>query len=189
MRKLQPGSSEIQRKFEELLREEKDRIYGVVYRLVGPDAAEDVAQEVFLRAFRSLGEFRSEARLTTWLYRIAINSCRDYHRRKSRRKWSVYSIDGGTSGSLGEQVERQIPDERPGPLEVVETNYRRECLLDALAKLPPKHREVVILHDVEGLRYDEISEIVQCPLGTVKSRLYYARRKLRETLEKAGFGG
>jgi len=168
--------------FDELLARYQDSIYNYVCKMAGnPQDAEDLAQEVFVRAYQSLGSFRSECSFRTWLFRIATNLCVDAYRRRKRLPAGMVSLDEPISGHDGE-VRREIPDFRSDPQRILEAKELESRIQRALDALPEKLRAVVLLHDIEGLPYEEIAEIVRCPLGTVKSRLFNARMRLRERL-------
>jgi RNA polymerase sigma-70 factor (ECF subfamily) len=174
--------------FNEIVGRYKNKIYNYVYRMVGnSEDADDLTQEVFVKMYLALDTFRNHSSLSTWLYRIAGNLCIDSHRKRSRRETGF----GGTISSLDEPIggdgnddgpSRDIPDNTFEPAKVV-ARYEMDAHIQiALAKLPEKMRTVVILHDIEGLQYEEIAEVVSCPLGTVKSRLFNARTALRQHL-------
>lgn len=170
--------------FDEMVARYQHKIYGYVRRLVGNDTdAEDITQEVFLKALISLHAFRAESSLQTWLFRIATNLCRDLLRRRQReRGWfSLWrraedEAEGGADSLL------EIPDHEGNPERQLlreELNYLLQC---AIERLPTAMREVLILHDLEALSYEEIAQALGIPLGTVKSRLFHARARLREAL-------
>ena len=152
----------------------QDRIFRFVQRLVGPEAAEDLAQEVFIRAFRSLGDFKGESSFYTWLYKIALNLCRNHYRTKSRRP-AGEALDENSAGS---------------PLEVAEASpeeavFRREfwaVLRRELDGLPAEQREAVVLCDLEGMSYEEMADMTGVPIGTVRSRIFRGRRALQGRL-------
>jgi len=168
--------------FNDIVARYQHRVYGYVCRMVGctPDA-EDLTQEVFVKAYHGIRSFQSRASLNTWLYRIATNLCIDYVRRSARCKGLTESLNAEYSGD-DEESERELPDVRYDPLTVALHEELRERLDEAIAALPPKLRAVLLLHDIEGLPYDEVARAVGCPLGTVKSRLFHARMSVRERL-------
>ena len=175
------------RAFETLVKTHHGQVYGYACRMVGPDAAEDVTQEVFLKVYRALPTFRSEADFKTWLYRITTNVCLDHLRRVRRQQGRVLSLDGGPPGTEDPAAGWNGHEARPDPGAVdpalrAEQRELAEALQGALARLSDKHRAVLVLHDMYGFRYEEIKDILRCSLGTVKSRLFYARRALREEL-------
>ena len=162
------------RAFEELVRIQQHRVYGLALRMLGnPAEAQDVAQEAFLRAHRGLAEFRGEARLSTWLYAIVSHLCLSRLASSERR----LTRDG-------EETLSRIADARPGPDQALEQGELEEALHRAIGELPEERRIVVVLRDVEGLAYEEIAEVLDLPLGTVRSRLHRARLDLKEKLER-----
>ncbi|MDI9583434.1 MAG: sigma-70 family RNA polymerase sigma factor [Acidobacteriota bacterium] len=162
----------------------KDRIYTYVLRMChDPDEAADIAQDTFLRAFQSLPNFRGASSFQTWLYRIASNLVIDSVRRRQRRDDGNVSLDAPVDTDDGE-IGRQLPEERRGPAELAESADVRREVLEAVAQISPKLRPVLVMYDLQGMSYQEIAEILGCPLGTVKSRLFNARNQLRELLEE-----
>lgn len=164
--------------FGELVRRYQERLYNTVYRLVdNAEDAQDVVQDAFLNAYQSLDSFKGDSRFFTWLYRIAINTAISL-----KRKQRVgLSIDAGRNGEGG--VDPMDPSEygRPGhALEQAEEDLR---IQNALNRLSPEHRAVLILKDIEGQKYEQMAEILQVPIGTVRSRLHRARAELRDLLE------
>ena len=169
--------------FDEIVARYKDEIYTYIRRMISNrDDAEDLAQEVFVRAFASIKSFRRESNLRTWLYKIATNLCIDKYRRKGVEKQFVTSL------------EREDPeDEEPNPIDIPDNKYDPERMYEhselqmeiqkALLKLPEKQRAVILLFDLEGMSYEEIAKVVDCPVGTVKSRLFNARLQLRKLLQ------
>ncbi len=175
--------------FNEIVTRYKQKIFNYVYRMTGDnEEAEDVTQDVFLKMYISLPSFRSEASITTWLYRIAGNLCIDRFRKRSRREnalgGEMMSLDAGeASGESGTgRSALEIADTAAEPLHMLGRRELDQHIQSALAKLPEKMRAVVILHDIEGLAYEEIAVVENCPLGTVKSRLFNARMQLRKLL-------
>lgn len=168
--------------FEQLALLYKDRLYNYILRMIGdPTEAEDLAQEVFLRAFLGLPRFRGAAAFSTWLYRIASNLCVDALRRRRRDERRTYNLDAPMEAE-DRELARDFPDSSPTPEQALAHTELRRNVEEAIESLSPKLREVVILFDVMGVPYEEVSQIVGCPLGTVKSRLFNARMQLREML-------
>jgi RNA polymerase sigma-70 factor, ECF subfamily len=168
--------------FNEIVSRYKNRVHNYVCRMVGPGVdAEDLTQETFVRAYTSIHSFQSRASLNTWLYRIATNLCIDFVRKRNRIKALTISLQMD-EGDEESDVERELPDERFDPQYRFLNKELGAQLQVALGSLPDKLRTVVLLHDIEGLPYEEIAQIVDCPLGTVKSRLFNARASLREKL-------
>jgi RNA polymerase sigma-70 factor, ECF subfamily len=154
------------------------RVYGFVRRMVqsGEDA-EDITQEVFIRAFQNFDRFDARASVRTWLFRIAYNLCVDRARRAGRR-FSEVSLH--MSGEIEEQYD--VPDQRWQPDTLLEDAEMHERVELAILKMSEKLRSVLILHDKEDLSYEEIAEALKIPIGTVKSRLFLARNQLQEAV-------
>jgi RNA polymerase sigma-70 factor (ECF subfamily) len=167
--------------FDEVVVRYKTRVYNYVYRMIGDEQeSEDLTQEVFIRMYTSLPRFRNQSTLNTWLFRIASNLCIDRFRRNRKHQAVAFSLD--EIGEPGESAQREVADSRFEPSRMAETSEMSGKIEDALLSLPEKLRAVALLYDVEGLAYEEIATIVGCPLGTVKSRLFNARARLREKL-------
>lgn len=160
--------------FAELVRRHQRRVFNLARALTGnEDEAEDLAQETFIRAFRGLGRFRGDSAFTTWLYRITVNVFRSRRTRQSlwSRLWSR-EIEG-----------RHVIRADPSPAAGLEADLVRRDLIDkALAVVPPDLRLAVTLRDVEGLEYREIAEVMGVPIGTVMSRIFRGRQRLRAAL-------
>ena len=137
----------------------------------------DVAQETLLKAFRKIDGFKRESSLYTWLYRILINLCKDRLRYRKRKK-EIYIEDLGEEGAVFE-----FPDSGPSPRRLAEKRERERCVQDAIATLPEKQRQALILRESGGLSYKEIARILGCQEGTVMSRLFHARKMLALKLE------
>ena len=165
--------------FSEVVARYKAKIYNYVYRMTGSsEDAEDLTQEVFIRMYTSIDSFRGQSSLNTWLFRIAGNLCIDRFRRTKNRT-PAYSLDEPT----GEADQTQeVPDHTYEPHRLLENVELADQIQQALSMLPEKLRATLLLHDVEGLPYEEIAQVVGCPLGTVKSRLFNARMQLRQHL-------
>lgn len=159
--------------FEELVERYRDLIVRVATRIVGPTEAEDVTQDVFLRAFHRLGQFRGQAPFRAWLLRIAHNSALTAHQRKRDELEPV-----------GEVVADEVADPGRRPAEELEVSERRDRLALKLREVQPTHRAVLVLRDLEGLSYEEIAEVTESPVGSVKGRLFRARRELIEILRR-----
>lgn len=159
-----------------LVRQFEKPIYRYVVRLAGEREAEDITQEVFLRAIMGLARFRGDASLHTWMYRVATNVCRDHFKRV---RWQRLLFN------LAEAEDREMAEWASGH-DDIDCCESRILIKSALTRLSAKQREAVILRDVEGFTYAEIAGIVGCHEGTVKSRLFYARSLLAKELRRMG---
>jgi RNA polymerase sigma-70 factor (ECF subfamily) len=171
--------------FNEIVARYKNKIYNYLLRMTGSqDDAEDLTQEVFVRMYTNIASFRAEASLSTWLFRIAGNLAVDAFRRGKKERGVVSSLDAPAAGSddEGQGATQDVPDWSREPLKQFGQKELGAQIQTALEKLPPKLRSAVVLHDVEGLPYEEIAAIEKIPLGTVKSRIFNARVALREQL-------
>ena len=157
------------------------RLYNFIYRFVGDrETAEDIVQETFLRAFRKRDEYRAIANFSTWLFTIAGNLAKSELRR--RKRWRMISAERDEETDTG----MELPDESARPDKVAESSIADVQIQNAINSLPNNYRQVILLRDVEGMSYQEISEIVDCPVGTVKSRVNRARLKLQQKLKSEG---
>ncbi|MEJ7615692.1 MAG: sigma-70 family RNA polymerase sigma factor [Pyrinomonadaceae bacterium] len=170
--------------FDHLVHERSGDIYALMFRLTqDPEEARDLTQETFLQAFRSVRQFRGDASIRTWLYRIAINLARNKWRWWNRRRRDVTdSLDGDAESY--DRFSRQLSDARQkDPEQTAIIREQEQLLRTALAKLRRPFREVVVLRDVEGLSYEEVAQTLSLSVGTVKSRLARGRTQLRRILE------
>jgi len=162
--------------FSVLVERYQRRVAGVAMAVVhNQDDAMELAQETFVRAYENLAKFESRSSFSTWLYRIAANLAIDFRRREGRH-----------TVLRGEEAENELsrmPSKSGDAYSEARRNEVRQRISVALRELTPEHRAVILLREVEGLSYDEISEVLQCPRGTVMSRLHYARTRLREILK------
>jgi RNA polymerase sigma-70 factor, ECF subfamily len=167
--------------FGELVRRHQDRLYNTVYRLVAnAEDAQDIVQEAFLSAYQSLPGFKGDSQFFTWLYRIGMNLAISL----KRKRHLVLSADTRLVGETGAEPEDQSDQCRPDrPIERAEDE---QTLQDALSRLSPEHRVVIVLKELEGHKYETIAEITQVPVGTVRSRLHRARLELRDLLREPG---
>jgi RNA polymerase sigma-70 factor (ECF subfamily) len=160
--------------FEELVIAHQHRVYGVALRMLGDrTAAEDLAQEVFLRAHRGMAGFRGEAKLSTWLYAIASRLCLSRLAAGPRR-----------GQSAGEEILARLADQGADPSDEAERSEREAALHRAIAGLAEDRRIVIVLCDLEGLSYEETASVLGVPVGTVRSRLHRARLDLKDKLER-----
>jgi len=155
--------------FQLLVKRHKEKVRNIIYMTMNNSAmVDDIAQDVFITIYKNLKYFRFESLFTTWLYRITVNKCKDYIRRMNVRK--IFSpLDDGFDVS-----EHQTP---------VENNDISKIVMDAISNLPVKLKMPLILKDIEGFSYQEISETLNCEMGTVKSRIFRGREKLKEILQ------
>ncbi|MBI5381529.1 MAG: sigma-70 family RNA polymerase sigma factor [Opitutae bacterium] len=166
--------------FGELMRTHYERVFRLVYSILGREHdARDVCQEVWLTVWRELGNFRGEAKFTTWLHPIAVRRALDALRK--RRRWYDRFLPFAVAGADVESVPE--PVDANDARQETEGAERLERFKRALDSLPPKLRVVLALREVEGLPYEEIARIAQIPQGTVMSRLYHARRQLARKLK------
>lgn len=171
--------------FERLVAERSGDVYALLYRLTeDPEEARDLTQETFLQAFRHVANFRGDADLRTWLYRIAVNQARNRRRWwRRRRRDATLSLDA-RSGDDDVPLAARLSDESEAdPEQQTLTRERERALLGALGTLARPHREVVVLRDIEGLSYEEVAAALEISVGTVKSRLSRGRTELRRRLE------
>jgi RNA polymerase sigma-70 factor (ECF subfamily) len=155
--------------FDDLVERHRRRIYSLVCRLASPAEADDLAQEVFIAAYKALPSFRGDSAFSTWLYRIAVHVC-SHHLRKRRLDTS--------------DLDEQQPDSYHGhdPERSAISSELQQRVRDAIQQLPEKLRLVVVLRDLHGLNYEEIAQVAGCPIGTVRSRLHYATQRLESVL-------
>ena len=163
--------------FATLVRKYQDRLYNTLYRMVGnAEDARDLVQDAFVHAYCALHRFQGESAFYTWLYRIAINAAISL---KRRRRVTV-PLDAGGNGPGYEPPEDTT---RSDPGERMQQEDRDRQVREALESLPPDYRAVLVLKDIDGQRYEAIAQILDCPIGTVRSRLHRARLELRERLK------
>jgi len=169
VRRIQAGDRQA---FETLLDTYEARVYRLALRFTNsiPDA-EDVTQEIFLGVYKSIGNFRGHSALSTWIYRIAMNHCLEY-----RRKRKLDSVP------YNEDLTLISHDWREDPVESADKRELATRIDAALSRLSPQHRDVIVMHELQGLTYQEVATALNVPVGTVKSRLSNAFRRLRDLL-------
>ena len=169
--------------FEQLVRENEKRIYNLTLRMVGnPEDALDLSQEAFLNAWKGLASFKGDSAFSTWLYRLASNACLDFLRSKKRRQDTT-----GSPLSLDDEEAPPPPaDDSSRPDLQLERKERVQALHRALDGLPIHHKQVLVMRELSGLSYQEISDTLNLDLGTVKSRLTRARLALKKILSEDG---
>ena len=165
--------------FEELVARHRDKIYARAHSMMrNEEEAIDLSQEAWVKGWQRLKQFHGDSGFTTWMTRIVINLCLDQlRRRKRQRAGSIEEMDEESGG-----VERQMPVVTVNPTERLERAELRQRIDQALGQLSDAHRMVVVLHEFEGMEYKAIAQTVGCSMGTVMSRLFYARRKLAALL-------
>ncbi|MBD3181133.1 sigma-70 family RNA polymerase sigma factor [Candidatus Poribacteria bacterium] len=159
--------------FESIFRKHQNRVYNVTYRMMGnQDDAMDMTQDIFVKAYQKIGKFNFKSSFSTWIYRIAVNHCIDELRKRKRN---------GQSVPLEEAITKA--DETTPEKQAV-LNDRQQNVWKAINSLKDKDRSIIILRDIEGLSYKEISKVMKCSMGRVKSRIHEARQKLKKILEE-----
>ncbi len=169
--------------FAELVRKYEKLVYNLSYQASGnADDAFDISQEVFIKLYRSLDKFRGDCRFFTWLYRITMNTVKDYIRSQKRKK--TVSLSEYDEEEDSPSATRDIPDEttEADPEEMTEIKEKRRLVRQAIAQLSEDHRTILTLRDMEGYSYEEIAEMLELEIGTVKSRLNRARQAVKEYL-------
>ncbi|AYA74155.1 MULTISPECIES: RNA polymerase sigma factor SigW [unclassified Robertmurraya] len=157
----------------------KDKVFQLCYRILGNrHEAEDMAQEAFIRAYVNISSFNIDLKFSTWLYRIATNLCID----RIRKKKPDYYLDAEVSGTDGLTMYSQIASDTILPEDEIESLELQETIQREITKLPEKYRSVIVLKYIEELSLNEISEILDIPLGTVKTRIHRGREALRHQL-------
>lgn len=166
--------------FEQLIIRYEKKIYSICfYFLKNREDAEDAAQEIILKLYKKLGSFRNEASFSTWMNYVASNTCRDYLRKRKRNK--VLYLDDDIQTEDG-RISRELPSEESTPEERVENKELGALMQDTIAKLKEDHREILLMREYQELSYEEIAEILGISVGTVKSRIYRARKDLKAIL-------
>ena len=175
-----------ERAFVLCVRTYQDKVYGLIYRMLGNHAeAQDVAQEVFVTVFKSIDSFRGESKLSTWLYRIAANHCKNrikYLRRRAHK--ATTELDAHAERALQSSPSSTLGEGQAGPAEVLEGAQLEQIVQRAINKLDEEPRLLLVLRDVEEMSYEEIMQVTGLPEGTVKSRLHRARQALKEEIAR-----
>lgn len=170
--------------FEMLVTENQTQVYNLALRMVGNEQdAWDISQDAFIKAFRFLDSFRGDSKFSVWLYRLTSNICLDFLRAKKRS--NVVSLTNW-SPEEDEGAELEIPDESFAPENLMDKQELRSALNSALQQLPEDQREVLLLREISGLSYEEIAQSLGLEPGTVKSRIFRARKKLCKVLLQSG---
>ena len=184
VRQAQEGDMEA---FDELVRTYQSPIFNLAYRMVNQhEDANDLTQEIFVKAYRAIGKFRGGSKFSTWLYALALNTCRSRRQRLNRIGFfESVSLDDRGDPEDG-PVNRDLADTGDVPHRAAEKKETGEIVGRAIASLPDEFRGIIIMRDMQGLSYEEIAEATGCTVGTVKSRLWRARTKVRDILLKEG---
>ena len=161
--------------FEKLVTEYEKAVYAIAQRMTGnPEDAADMTQETFIKAYNSLGSFRGDSKFSVWLYRIANNVCLDFLRSRSRKPTVSLSVEDDE----GEETQLDVADESQSPELLLERGLTRDAVRRGLDTLPPDYKQILLLREIQGLSYEEIASALGIDLGTVKSRIFRARKKL-----------
>ena len=180
IRRVQQGDTEA---FEALVAAYEKNVFNVALQMTGNrEDAQDLTQEAFIKAYSSLSSFRGDSRFSSWLYRIVSNVCLDFKRRQSRRPSASLTVEDDE----GESVQLDIADESQSPEALLERKMTREAVREGLKQLPDEQRQILLLREIQGLSYEEIGEAMGLEEGTVKSRIFRARKKLCAFLLKDG---
>ena len=167
--------------FSKLVEKYYDMVYSIAYGILNRrESAQDAAQEVFFKVFKDIQKFEGKSKFKTWLYRISVNMAIDFHRRVRH----ALSIDGTDVSDDEDEAPIIIVDDAKGPRDGALQSEREEKLKMALTKLTEEHRAILLLREWQDLSYEEIAEILGIEIGTVMSRIFYARKKLAEILKQ-----
>lgn len=169
--------------FDSLVTRYRGKVYGMCYHFVQNEQdAWDLAQEAFIKAWRALPSFKLDSAFYTWLYRIAHNTAYDWLRKRRIESAGEFDDEVGRPIAAGAEA---VPHDVVRPDDALSNVELGRRIREAIAQLQPDHRTAILLREVEGLSYEEIAKITNCQLGTVMSRLFYARKKLQEMLKDA----
>lgn len=161
--------------FETLVLEYEKNVYNIALRMTGnSEDAADMTQEAFIKAYNSLQSFRGDSKFSVWLYRIVSNVCLDFLRSKNRRP--TVSLSGEDDD--GEDAQLDVADESQSPELLLDRKLTRDSVRRGLDSLPPDYRQILLLREIQGLSYDEIAQALSLEVGTVKSRIFRARKRL-----------
>ncbi|MDD6089239.1 MAG: sigma-70 family RNA polymerase sigma factor [Candidatus Limivicinus sp.] len=161
--------------FETLVLEYEKNVYNIALRMTGnSEDASDMTQEAFIKAFNSLQSFRGDSKFSVWLYRIVSNVCLDFLRSRNRRPTVSLSVEDDD----GEDTQLDVADESQSPELLLDRKLTRESVRRGLDSLPPDYRQILLLREIQGFSYEEISKALHLEVGTVKSRIFRARKRL-----------
>lgn len=161
--------------FETLVLEYEKNVYNIALRMTGnSEDAADMTQEAFIKAYNSLQSFRGDSKFSVWLYRIVSNVCLDFLRSRNRRPTVSLSVEDDD----GEDAQLDVADESQSPELLLDRKLTRDSVRRGLDSLPPDYRQILLLREIQGLSYDEIAQALSLEVGTVKSRIFRARKRL-----------
>lgn len=167
---LKKAAAGDEQSFERLIESNKTKAYNLALSYMKNEFdAQDVVQDSYIKVFRNLRNFKGESSFDTWVYRIVVNTCKDYLR---KRKDNIIDLE----------FAQELEDEEPGPEAVLESKLTADLILKAMDFLTLDHREIIILRDIRDLSYEEIAYVLDCSVGTVKSRINRAREKLKTVI-------
>ena len=179
VKQAQAGDTEA---FDQLVSQYRNRVFGMIYNMVHNEQdAWDLAQDSFLKAWKSIARFRGQSSFYTWIYRIVMNVTIDWLRKKQVRGEGA-EFDDAIQLKEIDPTSRTVPHADPLPHERMEHKEIRSRINAAIAQLSPEHRAVILMKEIEDMQYHEIAESLGCSIGTVMSRLFYARKKLQNLL-------
>lgn len=168
--------------FEDIVKKYENKVYGIVFHMMkNQNEVEDLAQEVFLKVYKNLDRFKGDSSLYTWIYKITVNLCLD----ELKKRKNIIYLDEKISVEDGE-IDKELPSNERLQEELYEDKELKENLHRCINKLPDKQKMMIVLRDIKGFSYDEIAEITNNKIGTVKSQINRARLKLKELLDKEG---
>ncbi|QEK12330.1 sigma-70 family RNA polymerase sigma factor [Crassaminicella thermophila] len=168
--------------FETLIKEHQKLAFNIAYRMLGNiEDAKDATQDAFIKTYKSLNKFKGESGFSTWLYKIVTNTCLDVLRKRKSQK--TYSYDHQIDTEDG-KILRDLPDERNIPEIIVERREHQRNIQEAINCLSEHYKTVIVLRDIKGFSYEQISKILDCSEGTIKSRISRARKALKFEIEK-----
>jgi RNA polymerase sigma-70 factor, ECF subfamily len=179
VKRCQAGDTEA---FDELVTRYRTRVFSMIYNMVHSEQdAWDLAQDSFFKAWKSINRFRGQSSFYTWIYRIVMNVTIDWLRKK-RVKGAGTEFDDAIQLRQVDPASKTVPKTEALPFEMMQRNEIRERIEKAIGQLSPEHRAVILMKEIEDMQYHEIAEALGCSIGTVMSRLFYARKKLQTLL-------
>ncbi len=168
--------------FEKLIQRHEKIVFNIAYKMLSnAEDVKDISQDVFVKVYKNLPKFDGKSAFSTWIYRITVNTCIDEIRKRKGKE--TYSMDEEFEGDEN-SMSRQYEDEGPTPEEALIADEKKKMIMDGISRLSQEHKTVIVLRDIEGFSYTEITEITGMTLGTVKSRLARARLQLKNILIK-----